>query len=83
MAENEDEPRRTAYAHQQMAESFGLLILAADALGLRKTKAALAQALRRLDREMVLSPPPDTSPGAAAGRSGPGPAAQAPPRHPR
>ncbi len=83
MPEDKDERRKVAYAHQQMAESLGLLILAADALGLPRTKAALALALRRLDREVALSPPPDTSPGAAASRSAPGPAAPAPSRHPR
>ena len=79
----EDKLRRTAYAHQQMADSLGLLILAADALGLPRTKAALAHALRRLDQERALSPLPDTSPDAAAERSAPGPAAPAPSRHPR
>ncbi len=79
----EDDARRTALARQQMGESLGLLILAADVLGLPKTRVALARALRRLDREVALSPRPDSSPDAAASRSAPGPAAPAQSRHPR
>ncbi len=79
----DDHARRTALGYDQIGESLGLLILAADVLGLPKTEAALRRALRRLDREMAVSPRPDRSPGAAAARSVPGPAVPAPPRHPR
>ena len=47
----EEDAGGAALGHQRMGESLGLLILAADALGLPQTKAALQGALRRLDRE--------------------------------
>lgn len=39
-----------------IAEALGLLILAADALGLPDTKAALSDAMRRLDAEAAPAP---------------------------
>ncbi len=79
----EEDARRTALAREQIGESLGLLILAADVLGLPRTGVALRRALRRLDREEAVSPLPDRSRDAAAARSAPGPAAPGPPRHPR
>ncbi len=89
----DDDAKRTTLARQQIGESLGLLILAADMLGLPQTKAALNLALRRLDREAApsprpisprpISPGPDSCPDAAAPRSAPAPAAPAPSRHPR
>ncbi len=48
-------------AGQETGEALGLLILAADVLGLPVTRAVLADALRRLD-ETAAPAPPQSSP---------------------
>ena len=43
-------------APEALAASIGTAILAADGLGLERTRAALAEALRQLDTEATVAP---------------------------